>query len=42
VYSFPTGKAVAEPSANLRVRVALEIGIGLMIWLVWFVWHLTH
>jgi hypothetical protein len=50
VYRFPAGKSELLPApaaaigkkSNFRVHVVVEIAIGLLFWLIWFVWHLLH
>ena len=45
VYRFPAGEALVDPlerKHHVHSQLTAQIGIGLMVWLIWFVWHLTH
>jgi hypothetical protein len=39
--TLPPPKARKRPS-QFRIHLAVEITIGLLFWLTWFVWHLMH
>jgi hypothetical protein len=49
LYRFPSRVPVILPRANaakksshFRIHLAVEITIGVMFWLIWFIWRLTH
>lgn len=49
IYRFPAGKCImpATPAAparksNLRTHLIVEVAIGLLLWLIWFIWHLLN
>jgi hypothetical protein len=50
IYQFPPTTAVAPAAAlpkrrrlsNFRIHLAVELTVGLFLWLVWFVWHLMQ
>jgi hypothetical protein len=50
LYRFPSREQATLPCApaarrrpsELRIHLAVEITIGLMFWLIWFIWRLTH
>lgn len=45
VYRFPSRGAASQdapPASRFRLHLALELAIGLAVWLTWFLWHLAH
>jgi hypothetical protein len=50
IYRFPSKPAAAPPPPNfkeetgrrIRYSPGLELAIGLVFWLIWFIWHLTR
>lgn len=54
LYPFPAPAAVAEPPVSaveqpeplprsrFRLHLAVELGVGLFLWLLWYAWHLLH
>lgn len=51
VHRFPSNKpksdaprkaASAAPRISFRLQLAIELGLGMLVWLLWFGWHLTH
>jgi hypothetical protein len=50
LYRFPSRAQVILPCAEVsrkrpshfRIHLAVEITIGMMFWLIWFIWRLTH
>ena len=51
VYRFPSSKpesdvpatsAVAAPRLSFRMQLAIELGLGMLVWMLWFGWHLMH
>jgi hypothetical protein len=51
VYRFPSRTVAVVPAppipkrrrvSNFRIHLVVELTIGLLFWLVWFIWHLMH
>jgi hypothetical protein len=50
IYRFPSKPAAAPPPPDskedtgqrIRYSPGLELAIGLVFWLIWFIWHLTR
>jgi hypothetical protein len=54
LYSFPVPPPVLQPQpqvaapaehapkSRFRLHLAVELGIGCFIWLLWYVWRLLH
>ncbi len=50
LYRFPSRAQVILPQPRMTVRprtwfrthLMLEIALGLIVWLLWFVWHLMN
>lgn len=51
LYRFPAGKCVMpvpppppvhSRKFKIRLHLMIELTIGLMLWLIWFIWRLTH
>jgi hypothetical protein len=47
IYSFPAPAAAVSnapeaPKRRLRLHLAVELAIGFMLWLSWYIWHHLH
>jgi hypothetical protein len=40
--AFPRAKVPMRPRTWIRTYLLIDIAIGLLVWLGWFVWHLMH
>jgi hypothetical protein len=37
-----SGSAAAAPKSRFRAHLAVELAIGIILWLLWFTWRLLH
>jgi hypothetical protein len=40
--TFPRAKVPVRPRIWFRTYLLINIAIGMLVWLAWFVWHLMH